>query len=30
MKDTKKKPKELIDDYDYLANAASAMGLSPD
>ena len=24
MKDTKKEPKELIDDYDYLANAASA------
>lgn len=32
MKDTKKKSKELIDDYDYLANAASAMdftGLIP-
>ena len=32
MKDTKKEPKELIDDYDYLANAASAMdftGLIP-
>ena len=32
MKDMKKDPKELIDDYDYLANAASAMdftGLIP-
>ena len=32
MKDTKKKSRELIDDYDYLANAASAMdftGLIP-
>lgn len=32
MKNRKKDPKELIDDYDYLANAASAMdftGLIP-
>ena len=32
MKDMKKDPKELLDDYDYLANAASAMdftGLIP-